>query len=136
MRLVHLAPIPVVGLALGLMFEPGASASTPEAWQAFRADVEEKCSAALPEALGTPVVYVEPTGTQSYGVALIEGLSPESKARIVYACVYDKDKKTVELTPAIAEEFVRVVTDSERQAILDRRNRAGDNKTVDETGGQ
>ena len=35
--------------------------------------MEKSCLASLPEALGTPTVFVEPTGTQSFGIAAIEG---------------------------------------------------------------
>jgi hypothetical protein len=111
-----------------------AQASSPAAWEAFRADVEKSCTASLPEVLGSPTVFVEPTGTQSYGVAAIEGLSPESKAQVVYVCVYDKQTKRAEVTPAIAAEFLHVVRESEREAAAKQRAKTGDNSTVDESG--
>jgi hypothetical protein len=125
--------IPLI-LAFSLTAPLSAFASSPEAWEEFRQDVETTCTASLPEVLATPTVYVEPTGTEAFGVALIEGLSPESKARVTYVCVYDKQTKAVELTPAIASEFVHVVTESEREAIAKQRAETGDNKTVDEAG--
>lgn len=111
-----------------------ANASSPDAWEEFRADVEKSCLASLPEALGTPNVFVEPTGTQSFGIAAIEGLSPESKSQITYLCIYDKQKKTVEMSPPIAAEFLHVVRESEREAAAAERAKTGDNKTVDESG--
>ena len=113
---------------------PLAHASSPDAWEEFRADVEKSCLASLPETLGTPNVFVEPTGTQSFGLAAIEGLSPESKSQITYLCVYDKQKMTVEVSPPIAAEFLHVVRESEREAAAAERAKTGDNKTVDEAG--
>ena len=119
---------------LALFLAAPAAASSPEAWQAFRADVEKRCTESLPEALASPSIYVEPTGTPAYGVALIEGLSPESKANVVYVCIYDKKTKAIELTPAIATEFVHVLRDSEREAMAKERAATGDDKTVDDAG--
>ncbi len=128
MRIVTLA-----ALALPLAALP-AQASSPDAWEAFRADVEKSCLASLPEALGTPDVFVEPTGTQSFGIAAVEGLSPESKSRITYVCIYDKQKQTVEVSPPIAAEFLHVVRESEREAAARERAATGDNTTQDAAG--
>lgn len=125
--------IPLACLALSLL-APAAYASSPDAWEEFRADVEKSCLASLPEALGTPNVFVEPTGTESFGIAAIEGLSPESKSQITYVCIYDKQKKTVQMSPPIAAEFLHVVRESEREAIAKEKAATGDNKTVDEAG--
>jgi hypothetical protein len=125
--------IPLACLALSLL-APAAHASSPDAWEEFRADVEKSCLASLPEALGTPNIFVEPTGTESFGIAAIEGLSPESKSQITYVCIYDKQKKTVQVSPPIAAEFLHVVRESEREAIAKEKTATGDNKTVDEAG--
>jgi len=124
-------PLAVLSLALAA---PAAHASSPDAWEEFRADVEKSCLASLPEALGTPTVFVEPTGTQSFGIAAIEGLSPEAKSQITYVCIYDKEKKTVEVSPPIAAEFLHVVRESERAAAAAKRAETGDDKTVDDAG--
>ena len=123
--------LPLAFLALAV---PAAHASSPDAWEAFRADVEKSCLEALPEALGTPTVFVEPTGTQSFGIAAVEGLSPEAKAQITYVCIYDKAKKTVEMSPPIAAEFLHVVRESEREAAAAKRAETGDNRTGDAAG--
>lgn len=125
--------IPLACLALSLL-APAAHASSPDAWEEFRTDVEKSCLASLPEALGTPNVFVEPTGTESFGIAAVEGLSPESKSQITYVCIYDKQKKTVQVSPPIAAEFLHVVRESEREAIAKEKAATGDNKTVDEAG--
>ncbi|WP_234189219.1 hypothetical protein [Shinella sp. NM-101] len=125
--------IPPALLAV-LLATPMAHASSPDAWEEFRADVEKSCLASLPEALGTPNVFVEPTGTQSFGIAAIEGLSPESKSQITYVCIYDKQKQTVEVSPPIAAEFLHVVRESEREAAAKKRAETGDNTTQDPAG--
>lgn len=120
---------PVLALAAA-----NAHASSSDAWEAFRANVEKSCLASLPEALGTPNVFVEPTGTQSFGIAAIEGLSPELKSQITYLCIYDKQKKTVEVSPPIAADFLHVVRESEREAAAKERAATGDNTTEDAAG--
>ena len=125
--------IPLALLTLSLA-APLAHASSPDAWEEFRADVEKSCLASLPEALGTPSVFVEPTGTESFGIAAVEGLSPESKSQITYVCIYDKQKKTVEVSPPIAAEFLHVVRESERAATEEQKAVTGDNKTEDAAG--
>jgi len=128
---MRVLPLAVLSLALAV---PAAHASSSDAWAEFRADVEKSCLASLPEALGTPTVFVEPTGTQSFGIAAVEGLSPEAKSQITYVCIYDKEKKTVEVSPPIAAEFLHVVRESERAAAAAKRAETGDDKTVDDAG--
>ena len=128
---MRVLPLAVLSLALAA---PAAHASSSDAWEAFRADVEKSCLASLPEALGTPNVFVEPTGTESFGIAAVEGLSPEAKSQITYVCIYDKQKKTVEVSPPIAAEFLHVVRESERAAAAAKRAETGDDKTVDDAG--
>ncbi|UPA25295.1 MULTISPECIES: hypothetical protein [Shinella] len=125
--------LPLAMIALSLT-APLAHASSPEAWEEFRADVEKSCLASLPEALGTPTVFVEPTGTESYGIAAIEGLSPEAKSQITYVCIYDKQKKTVEMSPPITADFLHVVRESERAAAAEKKAETGDNTTQDPAG--
>lgn len=75
---------------------PGvASASSPAAWEEFRADVAAKClAAAQASGMKQPEVLVHPLGTETYGLAVLrEG----ADKRI---CVYGKQTKKVELTPA------------------------------------
>ena len=128
MRIIRLALVPLT------LSAPLAHASSPDAWEEFRAAVEESCLARLPEALGTPTIFVEPTGTESFGIAAIEGLSPESKSQITYVCIYDKQKKTAEISPPIAADFLHVVRESEREAAAKQRAETGDNTTQDAAG--
>jgi hypothetical protein len=70
-------------------------ASSPAAWDEFRADVAAKClAAAQASGMKKPEVLVHPLGTEAYGLAVLrEG----ADKRI---CVYGKQSKKVELTPA------------------------------------
>jgi hypothetical protein len=70
-----------------------AAASPPDAWQAFRADVRQRClQAGRRLGMKAPEVVVHPFGTASHGIAVLrEG----ADKRI---CLYDKRTKAVELT--------------------------------------
>jgi len=84
----------LVALTLAILSAPALGhASSPDAWAAFRADVSAKCLAAAPD-MKSPRVVVHPVGSEHYGVAvLIAG----GDKRI---CIYDKQAKRAELTPA------------------------------------
>lgn len=86
----------IAAIAAFAALVPAASeASSPEAWEEFRADVAAKClAAAKATGMKTPDVLVHPLGTESYGLAVLrEG----ADKRI---CVYVKQTQKVELTPA------------------------------------
>lgn len=70
-------------------------ASSPDAWAAFQVDVRDRClAAAKAQGMKAPTVVVHPVGTAAYGIAvLIEG--PDKRI-----CIYGKQSKAVELTPA------------------------------------
>lgn len=84
-----------VALSIAALAPVAGHASTPDAWAAFRTDVADRCVAAgKAQGMKAPSVVVHPVGTSAYGVAvLIEG----NDKRI---CVYVKQTKAVELTPA------------------------------------
>ncbi|QRM54663.1 hypothetical protein [Sinorhizobium sp. BG8] len=112
---VHL----ILPLVLSATLTPGiVAAATPDAWEAFRADVRKQCLASLPEKLKGETVYVDPTGTESKGVALVSGRPAKAGERVTYICLYDKQKKTVEFSGQIGPEFVRVLNDRQREAFL------------------
>ncbi|MDP3853197.1 hypothetical protein [Phenylobacterium sp.] len=81
--------------AVAVMAPTVGHASSPGAWDAFRADVRARClAAAQAGGMKAPEVLVHPIGTQAYGIAVLrEG----ADKRI---CIYGKQTKTVELTPA------------------------------------
>lgn len=110
-----------------------ALASSDDAWAQFKADVEAKCIAALPETLRNQTVFVDETGTESYGIALIAGRSQQEKARVTFACVYDKQAKSAQVTGPIGREYVRVLTDRQRAAVLERQKQDGAADGADDT---
>ncbi|WP_255469800.1 hypothetical protein [Paracoccus sp. FO-3] len=85
----------LVALMLILSASP-ALASSEEAWEQFRKDVESACTALAPEA-GETAIEVNPFGSESYGAALlITTLADGGVDR--YVCIYDKQAGTAELT--------------------------------------
>lgn len=86
----------------------GAHASSGDAWEQFRADVSEKCIAAAP-VLDKPVVVVDPFGSESFGLALVSGKPKGAENVVTQICVYDKQKKTVEIGGELAADMVKVV---------------------------
>ena len=88
--------IRIAAVAVFATMVPAASeASSPDAWEEFRADVAAKClAAAKTTGMTSPEVLVHPLGTQTYGLAV---LGEGADKRI---CVYVKQTQKVELTPA------------------------------------
>jgi hypothetical protein len=81
--------------ALSALIPAVGQASSPDAWAAFKTDVAAKClAAAQATGMKSPEVLVHPIGTEAYGIAVLrEG----ADKRI---CIYGKQSKKVELTPA------------------------------------
>ena len=70
-----------------------AGASSPDAWNEFRAEVRSACLAAgQAQGMANPTIVVHPFGTQSYGIAVLR----QGDERKI--CVFDKQTKAVELT--------------------------------------
>ena len=78
-----------------------AAASSEDAWDAFRAEVDSACRALIPGP-GEPMVEVEPFGSASYGVALITLALPEGASER-YACIFDKHSRAAELAGPFPE---------------------------------
>lgn len=88
--------VPALGFAIAL---PGlVSASTPEAWAEFQADVEAKCRALVEAPEGARVqIEVSPEGSESYGAALVTVGDPAGGAdRMI--CVFAKQSGEAQLT--------------------------------------
>lgn len=81
-------------LILALAAAP-ALASSDDAWTEFRADVQMACAALLPSDK-TPVIEVNPFGSERYGVAIITVAAGTGAERMV--CIYDKQARTAEMT--------------------------------------
>ena len=88
-----------VSIALIAAFVGGpALATTDEEWAAFRKDVEAKCLKAAEPMIAGASATVDPFGSSTYGLALIRGKAVGAEGTAIMAiCVYDKQKKTVEI---------------------------------------
>jgi hypothetical protein len=62
-----------------------ATASSPDAWEAFRQQVSDACVAAT--GFDTPLVSIDPFGTESYGLASVTGLADDGTERMVICVV-------------------------------------------------
>ncbi|QRZ13800.1 hypothetical protein JWJ88_03815 [Paracoccus methylovorus] len=71
-------------------------ASSEEAWQQFREDVETACTTLAPQE-GETAIEVNPFGSESYGAALLITTLADGGADR-YVCIYDKQAGTAELT--------------------------------------
>jgi hypothetical protein len=79
-----------------------AYADGEDSWDEFRADVEAKCLEAATAETGLFTqdagATVDPFGSESYGLALIEGPARGAEdVTIRSICVYDKTDKAVEI---------------------------------------
>ena len=74
-----------------------AAASSDDSWEAFRKDVATACLKAAAPLFETPIVRVDPIGSESYGLALVAGKAKGADADIAAICVYDKATKAVEI---------------------------------------
>ena len=74
-----------------------AQAATPEAWNEFQQAVAEACLAKAEPLFETAAAIVDPFGSESYGLALIQGKARGADAEIAAICVYDKVEKVAEI---------------------------------------
>lgn len=82
-------------LALGL---PAlAQASSSDAWEEFRVNVQAACEALAPKG-GALQVEVDPYGSESYGLAILTHRTETGQDR--YVCVYDKRSQKAEISGA------------------------------------
>ncbi|RFB96988.1 hypothetical protein B5K11_05865 [Rhizobium leguminosarum bv. trifolii] len=88
--------IPLLVMAALPLLSGPAHASSDDAWKQLAADVEAKCKTAA-VAIENPAASVDPFGTSHYGLALVTGKPKGAKGLVAQICVYDKQKKTVEI---------------------------------------
>ncbi len=81
-----------------------AAASSDQAWDAFRSDVENQCTAAAQQSLSDIRVRVDPFGSADYGLALVDGVAEQADTRSQIICVYDKQDKSVQLGTSLLTE--------------------------------
>lgn len=75
-----------------------ATASSDDAWDDFRHDVEQACNKAAGDMMKIEEIKVDPYGSESYGFAIINGFEQGNKDKQQVVCVFDKKAKTVEIS--------------------------------------
>ena len=99
---------PTLALAgLALCATP-ALASSDDAWESFRTDVETACLGAIEGQMDKPRIVVDPFGTEHYGIAVITGASKDADGQVSRICVYDKAGKTVEVNQGFEADALTV----------------------------
>ena len=83
-----------IALLLGTLALP-AAADSPDAWEAFRAEVGTACTALVTQT-GTVTVEVNPFGSESYGAAIVTVSGDRGSDRMI--CIFDKSTRKAELT--------------------------------------
>ncbi|MEN5279370.1 hypothetical protein ABE527_20880 [Brucella sp. TWI432] len=75
-----------------------ATASSDDAWDDFRHDVEQACNKAAGDMMKIETIKVDPYGSESYGYAIINGFEQGNKDPQQVVCVFDKKTKAVEVS--------------------------------------
>ena len=84
-----------LALALGAQI---AQASSGEAWEEFRQDVERACRAETKNMIDAQVVQVDPYGSESYGFATLVGPEPSTNELRLVVCAYNKRTQLAEVS--------------------------------------
>ena len=71
----------LAALVLAVGFAAPASAASDDAWEQFRADVEDACLKAAEPMFETATATVDPFGSESYGLALVSGKAKGAESR-------------------------------------------------------
>ena len=95
-------------IALVLAMPGAAFASSEQAWDQFAKEMEQKCTEAVGDMFRRPMIAVDPTGTQSYGVAIVYGRSREMRGPAAVICVMDKKTGRIEVGTPMGKDIVRV----------------------------
>lgn len=99
----------VLAAGAALAFPITASASSPDAWAKFNEDVKTKCTEAAKAEFRRVEVVVDPTGSETYGLALVHGRLKAEKARGAVLCVVDKKTGKAEIGTVLGKDVVRVM---------------------------
>jgi hypothetical protein len=95
-------------IALALILPNVTFAATNQPMDPFATQVEQQCTDATSDIFRRPMVAVDPTGTQSYGVAIVYGRSKELKGPAAVVCVVDRKTGKVEIGTPLGKDVVRV----------------------------
>jgi len=83
------------GLLLGICFS--CNASSPDAWEEFREEVFQAADSSANMRLVDYTISVDPFGSDSYGVAIIQGKDSLAGEDLIYIAVFDKVTLSIEL---------------------------------------
>lgn len=83
---------------VALLFAAPALASSEDAWKEFRAKVSKSCEKAVAGKLEKAQISVDPFGSDSYGVAIAQGVSTDARAPRRIVCIFDKRSEKVEIS--------------------------------------
>ncbi|WP_077962904.1 hypothetical protein [Ensifer adhaerens] len=93
--------------AATVLVASSAAASSGDAWETFRAEVSQTCLAAA-SSLEKASAVVDPFGSESFGLALVIGTPKGSDTAVTQICVFDKQKKTVELGGELTPDTINI----------------------------
>ena len=86
----------IAATSLACLLASPASASSGDAWEDFRAEVEQNCLEATSDILTDAVAVVDPFGSESFGLAIVTGeAAPDTDVSII--CVTNKQTGVVEI---------------------------------------
>ena len=83
-------------LVASLLLVGPAFGSSEDAWSDFAAEVEGACLAATKGSLSEASAVVDPFGSESYGLAIVSGLTPDDAA-VSMICIVDKESRAIEI---------------------------------------
>lgn len=87
-----------------------AEAASPDAWSAFRTEVDKACVTAAKGLIENGRALVDPFGSEHYGLAVVSGKAVGAKATISTICVFDKKTKKAEIGGEIPADRLLVKT--------------------------
>ncbi len=103
------SPARLAILLLATAAGPVAShASSPDAWDEFRQEVQQKCAALAEGRIEQPKVVVDPFGTESYGVAILTGKAVGADTVVSSICIYDKKTQGAEISGELPADQVTI----------------------------
>ncbi|MCU0848618.1 MAG: hypothetical protein MUD12_12095 [Spirochaetes bacterium] len=86
-------------ISVGLFSGRIVKASSSDAWEEFGINVKKACIKLAPPELKKPSIAVDEYGSESYGIAVLQGV--RDGVFVSYVCVYDKKSEKAELSGAI-----------------------------------
>lgn len=82
-------------------FSFSSSASSPDAWEAFRVKVKANCEAKIKKHLDINTLDIDPYGSESYGVAIATGTIKGERGIFSQVCIFNKVTEKIELSSVL-----------------------------------